>query len=619
MEGFDLLAQRLGGLPLALVQAGAYLKQTRMTVDKYLTFYATKWAELMESQNQLILQDYDKGILATWAMSYEQVRRRKPAAARVLDQWAFFHPGDLWYELAENCFKCSYATRDRLNLGVPEDANAAVEELSELAFQDSLNTLAQYALVGAEDREDGIAIHPVVHEWSLHNIADPARKEELSVTAIRALCQSLPSDRRRSPYLVAQRLLSHIRVAADRHMAMPQLGMVSKQLHEIARFTLHWESSQRVELLCERALRGYENTFGPESPGALSTLNTMGLLYLERGNLGKAEETFLQAMKGYGVMEAEHPTDASRLAITHNLGYVYRHQGKLRDAEKMFVQALWGYEETLGPTDSPTLETVSELATVHHDQGDLENAEKMNLQALRKCEQSLGRKDPLTLDIVHNIARLYRSQGKVREAEEMYLRALQGSEELLGPDHPSTLAAVHNLACVYCDQDKLQEAEKLYLHALRGREKALGPKNPRILPCVSNLGMLYYRQGRIEEAEKLCRRALEGQEETLGPMHVSTLQTVRIIGVLYEGQGRTKEAEVMYTRALEGFEEMERSPGVEAMIRELRQNLMDVQPSEGVLSIPPASAPCRLSDSVPDPPPRPGRMRNHLLALFRKT
>lgn len=36
-----------------------------------------------------------------WKMSYEQVRAVKLEAARLLDQWAFFHPGDVSYELVE--------------------------------------------------------------------------------------------------------------------------------------------------------------------------------------------------------------------------------------------------------------------------------------------------------------------------------------------------------------------------------------------------------------------------------------------------------------------------------------------------------------------------------------
>ncbi|KAK3612928.1 hypothetical protein LTR22_028383, partial [Elasticomyces elasticus] len=92
----DRLVQRLGGLPLALVQAGAYLQQTGMTVDEYLGWYASTWENLMKNQNLFPLHEYgERGVLTTWRMSYEQVCAVKPEAARLLDQWAFLHPGDI--------------------------------------------------------------------------------------------------------------------------------------------------------------------------------------------------------------------------------------------------------------------------------------------------------------------------------------------------------------------------------------------------------------------------------------------------------------------------------------------------------------------------------------------
>ncbi|KAK5712163.1 hypothetical protein LTR17_018069 [Elasticomyces elasticus] len=68
----DRLVQRVGGLPLALVQAGAYLQQTGMTVDEYLERYASTWEKLMKNQNLFPLHEYgERGVLTTWRMSYE--------------------------------------------------------------------------------------------------------------------------------------------------------------------------------------------------------------------------------------------------------------------------------------------------------------------------------------------------------------------------------------------------------------------------------------------------------------------------------------------------------------------------------------------------------------------
>jgi hypothetical protein len=51
----DRLLSKLGGLPLALAQAGAYLEATGMSVLDYLEHYEATWAELMENQDQFPL------------------------------------------------------------------------------------------------------------------------------------------------------------------------------------------------------------------------------------------------------------------------------------------------------------------------------------------------------------------------------------------------------------------------------------------------------------------------------------------------------------------------------------------------------------------------------------
>jgi hypothetical protein len=81
------LLEKLGGLPLALVQAGAYIGVTSLTVKEYITHYEKTWDKLMEYQDRYPLQEHaERSVLTTWKMSYKQVRTVKPEAARLLDQ-----------------------------------------------------------------------------------------------------------------------------------------------------------------------------------------------------------------------------------------------------------------------------------------------------------------------------------------------------------------------------------------------------------------------------------------------------------------------------------------------------------------------------------------------------
>ncbi|KAK5738256.1 hypothetical protein LTR17_006133 [Elasticomyces elasticus] len=549
------LIQRLGGLPLALVQAGAYLQQTGMTVDEYLECYASTWEDLMANQNRFPLHEYgERGVLTTWRMSYEQVCAVKPEAARLLDQWAFLHPEDIWYDMVEACFTAS------AQASMPYDGTSTAPD--KLSFWDSLHILAQYSLVSATGSSNSFAIHPVVHDWSLHNITDQTMKEQLSATAIRAIAKCIPQSGSADEHLTARRLLPHSRMAGGRYVAETQGEDLTHELYFFAYFMQDWESSQVVEGLYLQALRGYEEdeedeedeeTWELKHTSTLNTVNNLGDLYRNQGKMKDAEDMFLRALTGYE--ETWGPKHTSTLNTVNSLANLYYGQGKMHEAEQMYLRALTGYEEALGPKHTSTLNTVNNLGLLYAHQGEMKDAEEMYLRALTGYEEALGPKHTSTLRTVNNLAVLYSRQGKMHEAEHMYLRALTGYEEALGPKHTSTLDTVHNLANLYSDQGKMHEAEQMYLRVLTGREEALGPKHTSTLKTVNNLGLLYAHQGKMKEAEEMYLRALTGYEEALGPKHTSTLNTVNNLAVLYSGQGKMHEAEHMYLRALTGYEE----------------------------------------------------------------
>jgi hypothetical protein len=96
----DVLLEKLYGLPLALVQAGAYIGATGLTAEEYIAYYDETWDKLMAYQDRYPLQEYaERSVLTTWKISYEHVRAVNIEAAALLDQWAFLDPGDISYEL----------------------------------------------------------------------------------------------------------------------------------------------------------------------------------------------------------------------------------------------------------------------------------------------------------------------------------------------------------------------------------------------------------------------------------------------------------------------------------------------------------------------------------------
>ena len=86
-----LISQELGGLPLALDQAGAYIEETQCSLADYLQFYRTQRADLLKARGGLVL-DHPEPVATTWSLSFAQVEQRSAAAADLLRVCAFLHP-----------------------------------------------------------------------------------------------------------------------------------------------------------------------------------------------------------------------------------------------------------------------------------------------------------------------------------------------------------------------------------------------------------------------------------------------------------------------------------------------------------------------------------------------
>jgi tetratricopeptide (TPR) repeat protein len=118
----------------------------------------------------------------------------------------------------------------------------------------------------------------------------------------------------------------------------------------ITNFMSDWESSQAVEVLYVRALRGYEEALGARHESTLNTVNNLGLLYEEQGKPKEAEEMYVRALRGYE--EALGAKHTSTLHTVYNLVNLYRDNGEVSKARQMYARAVEGYRRVKGDHDA---------------------------------------------------------------------------------------------------------------------------------------------------------------------------------------------------------------------------------------------------------------------------
>ncbi|KAK4969787.1 hypothetical protein LTR66_011682 [Elasticomyces elasticus] len=452
----DLIIERLNGLPLALTQAGSYLRYTNMAALDYVKYYDSTWGDLMKKQDRFPLQEYAyRSVLTTWTISYEQVRDQSEEAASLLKLWGFLDCRDIWYELISTA-----------DLG--ENMPGWLQRLgkNKLEFSDALQVLTHYSLVDAREETLSYSMHSVLHAWC-SQLAEHEERETLCWVAAGLVASIVPKEAKSEYWKIQKRLLPHgsrVYRALDENCSEPLFT------------TSNWNATPWIFF-------------------------NLGVLFDHHGRLNAGVRMYLRALAIYEkTLGVEH---ISTLDTLNNLGVAYSDLDKTDEAERAYMRALTGYEKALGADHESVLRTVNNLGNLYQVQNKPDEAERMYTRALAEYEKAFSAEHKGTLDTVHNLGILYTDQGKLDEAERTYMRALAGYKKTRGIDHEATLRTAINLGNLYQKQGKLDEAEKMYLQALAGYEKTLSTEHVLTLRTANRLGNLYKNQSKLNEAESM--------------------------------------------------------------------------------------------------------------------
>ncbi len=534
------ISQEVGGLPLALdqagayilEQAGAYIKVTEYDLSAYLKDYRKAQTKLLRQRGGLDTTHPDP-VATTWSLSFKKVKKANRAAAELLRFCSFLYPDAIPEEII---------TRGATYLGwtlgrIATDQNN---------LNSAISVLRKYSLVHRIPNQM-LTIHPLVQTV----LKDKMRKfiqRRWARRAVLAINRAFPSAEVET-WQHCRRLISQATVCMELidqwHLSFPEatrlLNNAGYYLYEHAQYT-------EAEQLYQRALTIHERVLGAEHPNTALSLNNLAELYRSQGKYEQAEPLYQRALAiRERVLGPEHPDTAQSL---NNLAALYYNQGKYKQAEPLYRRALVIHERVLGAEHPSTATSLANLAALYYNQGKYEQAEPLYRRALVIREKVLGPEHPSTATSLANLAALYYNQGKYEQAEPLYRRALAIREKVLGPEHPDTTSSLNNLAELYRSQGKYEQAEPLYRRALAIREKMLGAEHPNTALSLNNLAGLYMSQGKYEQAEPLYQRALAIRERVLGAEHPDTAQSLNNLAELYRSQGKYEQAEPLYQRAL---------------------------------------------------------------------
>ncbi len=307
------ICQELGGLPLALDQAGAYLEETGIDLISYWQIYQQCRSRLLQQRGGLA-SNHPQSVATTWSLSFQHVEEKNEAAADLLRLCAFLAPD----AIPENII-----TKGASYLGLRLKSVVADPFL----LSQAIEALRAYSLIRRDSRTKSLSVHRLVQAVLLDSMEVNDQKL-WKQRVVRAIDVSSPNVQDVAQWEACEQWLPHAQVCAtwieQEDMMLPEaahlLNVAGYYLGDRARY-------KEAEPLYWYALSISERQLGPEHPNTALSLNNLALLYQHQGKYAETEPLYNRALTiCEQQLGTEHP---NTLAVRRNYNSLLQLMGDL--------------------------------------------------------------------------------------------------------------------------------------------------------------------------------------------------------------------------------------------------------------------------------------------------
>ncbi|MBB5117009.1 ATP-binding protein [Streptomyces eurocidicus] len=539
------VAAELGDIPLALVQAAAWLGESDMDVADYLRM--VRDGEFSGLADQGDFDGVPRSSLTSWSILINRLRETQPHAVELLTLCTAFAPGRIPIGLVR------HLPPDQL----PENLTWLAGDLP--GWTRALDSLVNYSVLTRDTRgtvpgepgpeQESVHMHRLVHDI-VGRLTSPDEYRAHRRVVRRMLAAAdpgNPQDSRLWPRYAE--LLPHLEPSGalgshDRRVQETVLNCL-RYCHRSGEFRTGME-------LAEQVRARWSELFPPDHRRMLD-------LTAQQGNI----------MRSYGVFRPAFELDRDILArlreavpaadptalmtATSCLAADQRYLGQYGEALQMQRQVLETADELLGPDDYFTLNAAHNLGVGLRLLGRYADAYETDLENLRRRESLLRARHAATLVSGIACARDLRMMGRYRDALARQELGMRLHLQVLGPHHPQTLRARHNLLLCERRAGGFQDVGAAMALLLEQMEQVHGRGHYATIGLVVDHGNHAREHGDLGQARELIAEGEAGFRALLGPAHPITTGMLTNTGLVLQAAGERAEALTMFEAAYAGL------------------------------------------------------------------
>ena len=472
------IVEILGCFALAIIQAGAIIRQKFCNMKEFCKIYSRRRQQLLSRQPNQADSDYKYTVYTTWEISIDMIEMMSSEVASnalaLLRLFSFLH----FDGISEAILKAAWQNMHSTSLSEWSRAHQLrmlyetnPDDRDPYPVREAITLLSSFSLISIDEVNNRLSMHPLVHAWARDRM-DPIEQTKNWTVAASTLAISISREFPSSDHRLRRILLPHVDSllgsCSDALFSVndPELEMVG-----IAeRFELVYQSNGQYHdalKLDEEIVQVRKKIQGENHPHYLRSAERLALLYYL---LDRKEESSVLSEKLYKANKKRFGEEHFRTFISmNNLIACYDKLGRKQDALHLREKVFETLRKTLGTKIQPeTLQNMShfEFAISYHDLGHKQKAIDLREENVEMTEVTLGEMDPHTFRSISDLAPSYQNLGQKHKALEFGENAYGMRKNTLGEMHPDTLLSLSNLAFSHHDlgqkQKALESTEKVF-------------------------------------------------------------------------------------------------------------------------------------------------------------